>query len=488
MLTESFPKLNDCRAVRFLRAFFRSRYYIALIVALMVCSELFGAELFVYYSYFLFMAVALLFTEDTLAVVPPAVCGYMTFSAKNNPVLFPDTAVFSKPAAATALIVVLVLIGVFLVSRLIFELVKRPKKGFPKLTVGFLVLGVAYLVGGAFSGHYSARTAFFGAVQTLSLCLFYFYFYYTIDWKNTDKSYLFEVFTIVGVGMLVEIGGMYFGKDVFSASGVNRDKLFTGWGVNNNVGCVMAMCMPAPFWFSATDRRAWGFSVLGCCFYLGVLLTQSRTAMLFGTLLFCACIAYTLVCSRGKQRVGNAIVFGVVILAMVVFVAAFQEEFNKLFYSVIRDEFGSRGRLEIYQACWEVFLSDPLFGVGFYASPGALVGHPGIITAPEGVFLPPRAHNTYVQLLASTGTFGFFAYFYHRFETIALLFRRPSKEKTLIAFSIAALILTSILDCHFFNFGPAILYSILLVFAEKRSESAEETELIPLQKRKATLC
>ncbi len=130
MLTESFPKLNDCRAVRFLRAFFRSRYYIALIVALMVCSELFGAELFVYYSYFLFMAVALLFTEDTLAVVPPAVCGYMTFSAKNNPVLFPDTAVFSKPAAATALIVVLVLIGVFLVSRLIFELVKRPKRDF----------------------------------------------------------------------------------------------------------------------------------------------------------------------------------------------------------------------------------------------------------------------------------------------------------------------------------------------------------------------
>jgi len=32
--------------------------------------------------------------------------------------------------------------------------------------------------------------------------------------------------------------------------------------------------------------------------------------------------------------------------------------------------------------------------------------------------------------------------------------------------SILALLLTSLLDCHFFNIGPTMFYSILLAFAE----------------------
>ncbi|MDE5896275.1 MAG: hypothetical protein K2H43_00510, partial [Clostridia bacterium] len=271
MLTECIPKLKTYRVVRALRAFFRSGFYSALVVMLMLCSELFGWELPVYYLYFIFLAAALLLAEDTLAVVPPAFCGYMTFSARNNPVKFPETAVFTKPGAAAALVVVLVLIGVLLVTRLIFELIKRPRKSFPKLSIGFLVLGVAYVLGGAFTAGYSARTVLFGLVQIVSLCAFYYYLYYTIDWKTLDKGYLFELITIVGVGMLGEIAGMYCNPGVFTASGVNRDMLYTGWGVCNNVGCVMAMCMPAPFYLGAVRKHGWVFSAIGCGFYLGLL-------------------------------------------------------------------------------------------------------------------------------------------------------------------------------------------------------------------------
>lgn len=47
MLTEAFPKLNTSRVILGLRAFLRSRWFIALIALLMVCSELFSLELYV---------------------------------------------------------------------------------------------------------------------------------------------------------------------------------------------------------------------------------------------------------------------------------------------------------------------------------------------------------------------------------------------------------------------------------------------------------
>ena len=39
-------------------------------------------------------------------------------------------------------------------------------------------------------------------------------------------------------------------------------------------------------------------------------------------------------------------------------------------------------------------------------------------------------------------------------------------EKIFIALSVFALIGGSLLDCHFFNFGPGILYGTLLFLAE----------------------
>ena len=53
-------------------------------------------------------------------------------------------------------------------------------------------------------------------------------------------------------------------------------------------------------------------------------------------------------------------------------------------------------------------------------------------------------------------------------DTVILLLRKPSRENGFIACSVIVLLITSLLDCHFFNLGPVLFYSATLAFAERQ--------------------
>ena len=475
MLTEVFPRLNEARAIMSMRKFFRSAWFAAIAAVLMVCSEIVGLEIFVIYCYTFFGLCIVLLCDDMLGIVPMVCCGYMLFSAENNPGKFPD-ALFGRPQGQLALFYAIAVIGVLLIGRLISILLEREQRGVPKFTAGFVLLGIAYLLSGANSPYYDDRTVLMGFVQIASLCGFYFYFYYTIRWKNVPKGYLPMVVSIIGVGMLAEIVGMYFGEGVINEDGsVNRWNLYTGWGIYNNVGCVMAMCMPAPVFFAIKRKNGWMYTILGTIFYLGVLLTQSRGAMLFGFVVYLACIVATLVGSRGLERLWNAVVYAVLLAAFVISLFAFREAFLDLFKSVIDQGFNDAARFNTWKACWQRFLEYPGFGVGFYKTPGTLLTENGMYTeftdgTPEGTFLALRAHNTFFQLIATGGLFALIAYAVHRIQTIWVCLRRPNTLKIVAALCVASLLLTSMVDCHVFNMGPGLMYSAWLVFGEKSEQ------------------
>ena len=75
--------------------------------------------------------------------------------------------------------------------------------------------------------------------------------------------------------------------------------------------------------------------------------------------------------------------------------------------------------------------------------------------------------------MSSCGSVGLIAYAFHRFQTIKLIFKKPNAEKSFIGLSILALLLMSMLDCHFFNIGPTLIYSMALAFAENIGENIE---------------
>ena len=67
------------------------------------------------------------------------------------------------------------------------------------------------------------------------------------------------------------------------------------------------------------------------------------------------------------------------------------------------------GRVSLWNAAWNIFKQSPLFGVGYDATPEALLTH-----LPENwaeVFGEPKyVHNIYFQLLASSGIFAFLSF------------------------------------------------------------------------------
>ena len=471
MLTEAFPKLNDSRAMQQLHAFLRSGWFIGIVALLMACSEIFSLELYVIYAYVVFGFVIVLVSEDTLPAVPMVVCGYMLFSSENNPGMHPDS-LFSKPYAQFALGYAVAVLSVLLIGRLISKLLQGKRHGVPKLLAGFLLLGVAYLASGLFSAGFDGKSVFFGFVEIAALCGFYFYFYFTVDWDKVTEDRLALLFTIVGAGVLAEIVGLYFNPGAPGLDGEgNRNQLYTGWGVWNCVGCVMAMCMPAPVYLAVKKKHGWCFALLSCLYFLGVLLTQSRGSILFGAVVFVACIVYTLIASKGRERIYSAIVYGALLLGGVIACIIFSEKIAAMFQSLLNAGMDDSGRLSLYEQCWEAFKKFPLFGVGWYDTPGIQLGngsmYPNGNPALEGYFVPGFAHNTFFQLIGCGGLFAFVAYFFHRTQTVLMAVRDPSPLKITAALCIAAMLLTSFVDNHVFNMGPGLLYSVILVFAEK---------------------
>lgn len=469
MLADAFLKLRDSQAVKLIRAFIRSPWYIAVNVLLMVFAELFSLELPVFYIYFFFIVAIFLFDEDLLGVLVLIPCHYLSISAANNPGKHEET-LFSDPRQMAQLIILISVYAVLFSARLISLLLLNGKRKSPELSFGFLFFGVAIVAGGAFSGYWGSRTVIFGLVEIASLSAIYFFFCYAVNWKNVPKHYGMMLFLALGIGVAVQIVGMYFLPAAIVNSSVNRGELFMGWGIYNNAGCVMAMCLPAPFYFAIKRKEGWIFSLAGITFFLAVLLSQSRNAMLFGTAIFAACIVIVLVKAKGRERWKNLIAFGAFALVALIAGLVFRERIENLFGVITAAGFDDSLRFDTYRACWERFLEAPWFGSGFYHTPGTVLQPDGMWTTMEGAmeigFMPPRAHNTLFQLLASGGVFMLLGYLVHRVETGILFFRHPTTEKTFISLCISAILLTSLLDCHIFNFGPGLLYSALLVFAE----------------------
>lgn len=484
MLVQVFPKLKNFFPVKLLRAFFSSALYFVLIGLLMTLGELFAIELAVFWCDFILGALVLFLADDALATVPIACCGYMAIAAKNNNIHGAGEGrptIFRDPSFQFQLFFILLLAVVLHIARLIMLLIEDPRRaGAPKLSLGFLLLGGAYMLSGGFSAHYTGRTAFFGFVQIASLAFFYFYYHYAVNWERTPKWYAPALFTCIGMFIAVQIAGMYTNEGVFTASGtVNRGGLYTGWGTYNNVGCIMAMCIPAPCYFAATRKHGWIFTMIATFFLLATMLTQSRGSMIFGAVTYAACSVWALIGSRGAERRNNIILYLAVLAAVAIVFVVFREKLDALFASIIKAGMDDSSRFDIWRNCWDAFRKNPVFGVGWYDTPGFGFEY----NANHAAFMPGRAHNTYFQLLATGGTVLVLAYLFHRIQTLWLLLRRPSHLKFFALFVVVALVLTSVVDCHFFNIGPGILYGIVLVFAEG-SERKREPRLKAFSKKR----
>ena len=434
---------------------------LAFFCLLFLVTSVFGLELLCYTVCWLFAVWLLLFSDDLyplLGIIPML---YYTPSLANNPGRNPDSVFYPE----NGLVYIVVLIVTFLVlflARVISDVRQgNVKVRFPTLTVGFVLLGAAYLLGGVGYEDYDGRTLAFGALEILSLALVYFLFTLFCDVARAPKAYFAWMLFFGGVLLFGETLSVYTFGEVFANGSPVRGQIYTGWGMYNNLGAALCMMMPGAFYLAAVHRAGPAFLLAGYAFFGAVVLTLSRTSIAVGAVIAVLGTAAVLIQSRGAVRIWNAVLAVLAASAAAALCYLFRGAVLSLVQALLNFEETGSSRLETYREGWELFRAHPFFGTGFYSCEQYKWGK-------LDSFIPPRWHNTYVQLLAACGIVGLLAYLVHRMETLVLLFRAPCFEKWMIALSVLALIATSWLDCHFFNLGPGLLYSALLCFAEKQ--------------------
>jgi O-antigen ligase len=146
----------------------------------------------------------------------------------------------------------------------------------------------------------------------------------------------------------------------------------------------------------------------------------------------------------------------------------FGDQIKELFSALLDKGLDSSDRDEIYAEGIKLFSKYPIWGGSFF-SPDYMPWAWATNASFTSVF-PPRWHNTYVQLLASCGIVGLATYAIHRWQTVKLFVKNRTPEKAFTACSIIVLLTTSLFDCHFFNVGPVLFYSMALAFAENIKE------------------
>lgn len=454
--------------------FFVSKLYFMLIGALTVLSNIFGLELPVYCCLIALSIYICLFGKDLLPLIPIIFCCYIAPSRDNNPGINADSIFYPQNGG----IVIYLLAGLFVLA-LLFRLALDPEIGRRafltakrKLLPGILILGGAYLLAGAFSGHYfenGINNTVFGLLQFLAILLPYFLLTGGVKWGEAPSRYMAWTGICVGFSLLFEVLAVYIIADPIVGDEIKRNRIFTGWGNYNNMGAMLAMMIPFAFQLGCVKEKSWLYSLCGALFLMGVLLTCSRTAILCALVIFAVSTAELFLNSRNRRICirTNLTAFAVMAGVLLLFYHDLLPSYLEIF-SIHRS---ISSRFDGFDAAISQFLDHPLFGGSFFSTNYYLEEWSTVEAFTS--FFPARWHNTVMQVAASCGIAGLAAYAYHRFQSIRLLIRKRTLENIYITISISTLLITSLFDCHLFNIGPALFYSMALAFGEKHRSERE---------------
>ena len=445
-----------------INVFLATPYYIAGIMLLTALANLLELEIPMYTVVALLAVYICLFGDDLLPMMPLFISSYVTPSRVNTPGRNPESVFYGASGVYIACLAAV--IGLALIVHIIRER-KKITKVKPKLLLGMLSLSAAYLLSGIGSDHYAAIMAqniVHTLLQSVAILLPYLLFSIFVDWNKLRLDYFAWIGFCAGTLLCVEILGVYCTQEVVVDGSVLRDRIYTGWGMYNNMGGLLAMMIPYVFCLATMYRKVWFGALAGSLFLGCVFMTCSRSSILVAGLAYCVCgLLMFRFAGKRRQNIIVLISLGVfILLAMIIF----REQLMGLFSVLMNLGLKLNNRDIIYKEGINKFLQAPVLGNGFYS-----IGYkPDAWSTLERFhnIIPPRWHNTVLQILVCCGLTGILAYLFHRLQTVQLFLKRMNKQNMFIACSILVLLLSSMFDCHFFNIGPMLFYSMALSFVE----------------------
>lgn len=200
-----------------------------------------------------------------------------------------------------------------------------------------------------------------------------------------------------------------------------KKHIYLGWGGANHVGAVIALCIPANFYYMIKKKK-WGFVFVIIAFleFAILILTRSRGALLFTSLAMPILFIYVMVKSKNRISIGITLLILVIITvtSMLIIKGAFSEVIRLL----LDKGFDDSGRFKLWQQGWELFKEYPIFGAGWDYD----------IPLDEYGFSPLAFHSMLIQVLACAGIIGLIFYGYLYFARYSTFFKQRTLEKWIV--------------------------------------------------------
>ncbi len=330
------------------------------------------------------------------------------------------------------------------------------KVGFRGLLIGMTILCISMFFNGFFNPRYTAMNLWFVLMIQLSIFIPYLLIAFFGRFEKRDSDDFLYSLMVTGLLILAELIAAYFTTVQFIDGKPVKESVVTGWGVWTTIGGMLTFLMPACFYFAYSHRRGWIGYLLGAAMWVGTVFSQSRGALLMGTIVLGACLLT--VCIKGENRKRNRILTAAFAGVGLIGSLILWEKIRVILQNFLDYGFGDNGRFRLWRTGFGHFRKFPLFGSGFYDS---------YVSEWNVVITPYLYHNTIVQMLAACGIIGLLAYLFHRTQTVVQIVRRPNARKTFLGLCIFGLILSSLIDVLLFKIYPTILYGLILLFLEK---------------------
>ena len=220
----------------------------------------------------------------------------------------------------------------------------------------------------------------------------------------------------------------------------------------NFISSVLLMSMPAACYYIKNKSDWHIFSLLAM--YLGMVLTGSRSGLLFGSALLLVCAVYVYVTNKKSRKLYNILLLILIVpvgYALIRFVPALYSGRLTNGSLISADE----TRVKFIKLGIEDFLSHPIIGIGMsnQKNIGIFPGFfPGCL-----VFY----HNIVIQIPASLGIVGIGAFLWQFFERVRLCVKTRRTEYFIFTMSYAGILMMSLTNpgilCPFPETGLLVL-------------------------------
>jgi len=466
-------------------SFFNGRLYPVLVAAMVFLGHTLGIEIYLLPVNMLLFAAAMIAT-DTVRPLIVVLCTFLyqvpLAHTPGGPVWSDHYLTGIRPFFIGFSVVVIMLTVVYIIVK--YKIFVNLKFRDTPLLLSSVLMGIAFMLGGAFSSSWRIEDLGWGFLQAILFPALFLVFYKGLTRESDLQelgAYVAYVSAVIGVLLALEMADLYiFGNDyygtIFDSSGsVIKDRIHLGWATWNPAGVAIAVLIPMIFYGVIKSKYTWAYILCAVFTYIAALMTFSRNALIFATLAFIASVVITCVCSKGLRRKVFVLitVFGALIVLAGVVVL-----FDKIVIfarDIFNRGFSDNGRFNVWRTAIENFKTAPVFGTGYYHfwSPELYNYSPAI---------PLMAHQTVLQLLSATGFVGLAAYLYYRLDSVEMFFCRPTLLKSMLGLSVLVLLLESLLDNFIFTIFPLFYYSVALAVVALIYER-QISDAIPVQRR-----